>query len=557
MRPGPGPHAARLGAAHAPPRSRMARARPNKRGRMLSGPKARGHMCRPVPITIGIALAWAFTSVAILAVRGGVLSGSDGPLAGSDQFLYMDYIRQSGAHLLIGEHFDLTIGHAVYLEPLYLIGGLLWRAGLSVAAAFWALKLLAAPVLALGVCALVVRCIAGSGARLAAILLALFYFSPLVPLLRWTGAVTGLDAFRLDLPSGESMPAWELWGYPHAAVAIGLLALALTGAVLLIGGSRSRRLIAGVTLCAGFAAWIHPWSGAIFLLVVGTLCIRAPARALIPPALAVLAALAYLAILPRVDAGWHTLSGQNGVAIGPLWMFLAALLPLAVPAVWGVRAIPRGTIRTLLVAWPLASLAVFLVSPQFRYHALQGITLPLAVLAVAGCAQVPRARLLGIVALVAAVVAGPAFELTTLRDSLHSGFAPYAFKPDERRALAYLDHVPTPGGVLSRYYLGMAIPAYTGRRTWMGETTWTPDFVKRRAEAELAFDGRASIVSLVSTLRPRFVLSDCGAGPGVRLGARAAGVRPAIWLRRGIYLACSVGRMSSSLTATCRGRVTM
>src|SRR5437588_12175516 len=109
-----------------------------------------------VPRTVAaLALLWAAVPVAVLLIHvlrlGGVLSGSDGPLAGADQMLYMDEIRQSGAHGLIADHFDLATGHAVYLNPLYLLGGLIWRAGAPVQVAFWALKLIAAPVLALGV----------------------------------------------------------------------------------------------------------------------------------------------------------------------------------------------------------------------------------------------------------------------------------------------------------------------------------------------------------------------------------------------------------------------
>jgi hypothetical protein len=474
-------------------------------------------------IATSAALAWAATSVALLLLHmaryGGILSGSDGPLAGSDQFLYMDFIRQSGSHLLIGEQFDLTIGHQVYLEPIYLLGGLLWRCGLSIAAAFWSLKLLAAPVLALGICAVVARSVVRPGERLVAVGLALFYMSPLVPVLRWSGAVTGVDAFRMILPAGESMPAWELWGYLHAAVAMGALAFALMGIVSLADGARSRRLIAGTAGCAGLAAWLHPWSGAIFILVTAAILLRAPSRrlltALMAPLAAVAAPLAYLAILPHVDAGWQTLSRQNGASLAfvPVWMLVVVLLPLAAPAAWGWRAFAAGSLRTVLIAWPLAALAVYVVSPQFRYHALQGISIPLAVLAVAGWRELRLPRL-GVLAALAAIIAGPAYEVSTLRDSLRAGISPYSFTPDDRHALAYLDQLRTPGGVLSRYYLGMTVPAYTGRRTWIGETTWTPSFAVRRAEAEAAFDGglsAAQTLRFVRAVAPSYVLRDCGA----------------------------------------------
>src|SRR5438309_1693228 len=104
------------------------------------------------------------------------------------------------------------------------------------------------------------------------------------------------------------MPAWQLWGYPHAATAIGLLALALTGTVSLAAGAWSRKLIAAVAAAAGLAAWMHPWQGAIFLLVGGAVVLRHPSRPLVIALLvaggAALAPLVYEALLPHLDAGW-------------------------------------------------------------------------------------------------------------------------------------------------------------------------------------------------------------------------------------------------------------
>jgi hypothetical protein len=342
--------------------------------------------------------------------------------------------------------------------------------------------------------------------------------SPIVPLLAWTGAVGGMRRFELDLPAGETMPAWQLWGYPHAAIAMGLLALALAGAISLAEGARSRTRIAGVAFAAGMAAWLHPWQGAIFLAVIGALLLQARSRETLAtfaaPVLAVLAPIAYLAILPHADAGWRVLSMQNTAGRVPIWMLLAALGPLVVAALWGARALSRGPLATVLVTWPLAAIAVYLVSHQFRYHALQGLSIPLAAMAVAGWRASPRAAWVGAFAVGAAVAAGVAYEATTLRDSVRAHVAPYMLTAGERQALTFLDSTPQPGGVLARYYLGMTVPAYTGRRTWVGENTWTPDFARRAQAAEALFGGAFSAAKtqrFVRLIGARFVLVDCGA----------------------------------------------
>ena len=47
-----------------------------------------------------------------------------------------------------------------------------------------------------------------------------------------------------------------------------------------------------------------------------------------------------------------------------------------------------------------------------------------------------------------------------------------------------------PGGVLAPVYTGIAVPAYTGRETWIGAGSWTPDQPSGREDAEALFGGR-------------------------------------------------------------------
>jgi hypothetical protein len=477
-------------------------------------------------VAVAVALAWAAVPIALIAYHtlrhGGVLTGTDSPLPGADQLYYMDAIRQSGTHLLIADHFTLAIGSAVFLHPLYLVAGVLWRLGVPLQAAFWALSLLAVPALAVGALVLGRASLRGRGERAAAAAVGIFYMSPLVPLLAWTGAVGTYQRFLLELPAGESMPAWQLWGYPHSGVAVGMLALALSGAAQLASGaSPSARRLAWIAGAAALAAWLHPWQGAIFIAVAVVLAVSARSwplcRSLAVPVLAAMAPIAYEEILVRTDAAWHVDSVQNVASHVPAWMLLVALAPLVLPAAAGVRALTAGPWRTVLVAWPLIAIAVYLLTSEFPYHALEGISIPLAVLAVAGWRELPRGVRGGWVAVVAVlvvVVPGAAFEITTLRDSMRSTAYSYWLSPSDHHALTYLEHARPAGGVLARYELGIAVPAFTGRRTWDGEFSWTPQFVTRVDEAEQLFQGLMSPAEarrFVASTGARYALEDCGA----------------------------------------------
>jgi hypothetical protein len=193
------------------------------------------------------------------------------------------------------------------------------------------------------------------------------------------------------------------------------------------------------------------------------------------------------------------------------------LLPLALPALPAYRVPAPDFGGIALRVWPLAGLAVFYQpAGTFPFHAFQGLSLPLAVLAALGLRRWlgERAVSLGAAAAVVLVlcVVGIAYRANELREAVNLGRQPFFLETGEHDALRRLDERPEPGGVLTPVYSGILVPAYTGRETYVGAGSWTPDFERRRRETEALFLGelsRAEARALVRRSGAAFLYSDC------------------------------------------------
>src|SRR5205807_2865776 len=128
---------------------------------------------------------------------------------------------------------------------------------------------------------------------------------------------------------------------------------------------------------------------------------------------------------------------------------------------------------TVTRVWPLAAVATFILSATelsaTPLHSFEGITLPLSVLAVegvqrAGFGRLRHRRLIGCLAVAAFTVPTTYWELRGAQQLVAPtpGNANFITK-GERDALRYLAADRTPGGVLTRFYLGSEVPGETGR----------------------------------------------------------------------------------------------
>jgi hypothetical protein len=193
---------------------------------------------------------------------------------------------------------------------------------------------------------------------------------------------------------------------------------------------------------------------------------------------------------------------------------VVGLAPLALPAAFAYRS-PRewsGDFGPLaLRLWPLLALVVFYQpAGTFPFHSLQGMQLPLAVLAVMALRPLRLAPTVAVVALL--VIPGTLYRVDQMRDAVQVGRQPHFLEPEEVDALRYLDREDQAGGVISPVFTGLLVPAYTGRQTWVGAGSWTPDLEERIDLTEDMFGGRmpaGEVEQLVRESGARFILSDC------------------------------------------------
>jgi hypothetical protein len=480
-------------------------------------------------VTLAAFLALSLWTVGVLATQQrGVRSwtGTNGLYLG-DQMQYLGWIRDSAQHVLIGDPYKTNKSPHDFLEPGLVISGSLVRLGVSAWLSYLMWVPIAAVALFVAARAYVRSLIAGKAARRFALILALFYISPLAELAGLTHWNQGIFVRSMAL---EMWPGFYLWGYPLTAIAVALMIGTL---ITYERDRRDGRVRLWAPMCALFCAWLQPWQGSTLLLIVlaaeALLWWRKQRASLVLPALTAIGALlplAYYALLGHFDASW-ALSGRVDFSQGlPLEDLLAVVLPLGVCAAFAYLGHPN-TFQTVAVRiWPFGALAVLKFIQlahvgTFPKHSLQGLSIPLAVLAVIGGQRIgvtiaaSSKVILGsilVAVLIGFPVAQQLADARTIANPSIFGSEPYFITPSEKDALDYLNSTPMDGSVLSPVYLGQIVPAETGRKTWVGIFSWTPAYAARVVQANKLFSGQLSpsaSIDLVRSSGARFLLADC------------------------------------------------
>lgn len=493
-------------------------------------PYVRSSLTASELVLIALLLAWSVIPLVHLALElhGGSFSGADGSFP-ADQLQYLAWVRDSGQHLLAGNQFDIPTGAHVFVHPMWLLSGLLWRAGLPIALTVLIWKPIVVVALILGIGAYVARMLPGSAwKRTAVVVLAICYVSPLVHF-----ATTGLER-GISLLSDEMFTAADLWGYLPAALGVGLMPvylLALERSVR-ADGDRQHRLWLPLVATGILLAWVHPWQGeTVALITLGLLAWRRGrgAKSLLVGLAAVALPLAGYFALSHLDQSWRV-SSRLAEAGEKLFSFslldlVAALGPLAAIAAVGFRRVGQDLQEQALVLWPLATLLPFVFGPVGTSHSLEGIAIPLAVMAGRGVerlvrlGQAPNVRwrppagaVLGATVLVLTLPGAIHFARLRLR-LIGAGRDGQIVDPSVRSALHYLAAQRGNGGVLAIHKLGQLVPAFAGKPTWVGHVTWTPNFRRRSRFANALATGTISVSKAregVARSKARYVLLGCG-----------------------------------------------
>jgi hypothetical protein len=156
-------------------------------------------------------------------------------------------------------------------------------------------------------------------------------------------------------------------------------------------------------------------------------------------------------------------------------------------------------------------------------HAFDGIAIPLSVLAIQGVRRLgferlPRPRLIGTLVVAVLTIPGTALlmHVVTGLAAPTPGNANF-ITADERDALHYLAHNPHKGAVVTRFYLGTAVPGATGRSTYVGDCLWSePECMSRAYWVQQLWSGTMSktrALEFVRSTGARFLLADCKAPP--------------------------------------------
>jgi hypothetical protein len=462
-------------------------------------------------------VCWALVPFAVLVGGSGVFNGAIGSNV-PDHLQYMSFIRDSGEHVLISNRFDVVPDRHLFLHPINAVSGLVWHFGASIQLSFLMWVPVAVAALFIGFAAYVRRLLGGDRVAVAVALgLALFYFAPAAPLADWLGG-SAHTRFGTLVVGLEMFAGGYVWGVGSGAIGVACMPLFLLGIERVLDPSRraagrSARWYAAWAGVAGMlSSWLHPWQGLTLLVIVAGLIVwgRLNRRylALAVPVALTAAPIAYFWALSHTHSSWQTVSQSNTYAHVGWWLVLGlAPIVLALP---GYRGRDLDLQERMLRIWPVAAFVVyFALHMTWIYHALDGLSLPLAVLAVKGWRRLHLPRLLAAGAVVAVTVPGMVFAVQQLHRTRDQHF----FRQGESQALAYLDRSHRAGPVLAPVMpIGQAVPAFAGRQTYVGHYYWTPNYQYRRSLTEALFDGRlprAQAVALVTASRAAFLASDC------------------------------------------------
>ena len=504
--------------------------------------RATGPRASRAEIVLRVALAaWALAPLALLLAHAGSthttftgadgLIGADGVL-GADQLQYLAWVRDAGSHGLASDLFSLGPSGHVYLEPLFTISGLLWRAGLSLQLAYLVWRPLAAVALLAAAVVWARRAFGDQlAARAATVALAVFLYTPLAALFSWAPKLgSGRFGFQLYLLAYELLAANKLWGYVPSALGLALVPVALLAVERALEPERSRigaaaahvlpsaarlRALLLAAAAALLSSWLHPWQGITLIVIFAGLALWRRLRgalALAVPAVGAALPLAYYYLLSHSDPAWKLASTYEVIPRLPALVLLAGLGPLVLIALLGLRR-PDGVVfEQVLLLWIAGCFVTYFVNDSFAPHALQGLSFPWAVLAVRAGQRLRLPVVVGAAVIALLTIPGLAYDARKMVRVARSPTVQYYVPASDEQALKWVSAHAPPGGVVAPTPFAIIVPAATGRRVWVGHGYWSRDYFPRSRQASALFRGHlrpARARAFVRSTGAALLISDC------------------------------------------------
>jgi len=487
---------------------------------------------------LALLAGWALFPIVLLLLRAAqlhaIFTGADGLIGadgvlGADQLQYLAWARDAGSHVLASDLFTLAPSGHVYLEPLFLVSGLLGRLGLSLSLAYLLWKPVAIVALFIAAAGWSRRFFAdGVAARAAAVALTLFLCTPLAALYSWTQAGAAPFRFSLYLLGDELLAAGKLWGYLPSALGMALVPVALLALERAIDprgfGSATQRARSitdapGAWLTAVLAslgaAWLHPWQGITLIIIYVGLAVwrrLGGAPILVLAAIAAALPLGYYFLLSHGDPAWQLASQYEAIPRLPALVLLAGLGPPLLLAAFGLRRPGPQVAEQVLMLWPVAVIVTYFANDAFAAHAFQGLSFPLAILIVRGGLRLRLPVLAGGLAVAVLSVPGLAFNARKMVRTAAGSHVQYLLPRSDARALAWIDARRPPGGVLAPTPFAAVVPYRTGKAVWVGHGYWSRGYPARARRVDRLFDGhmtRAGARAFVRATGAGVLVSDC------------------------------------------------
>ena len=170
-------------------------------------------------------------------------------------------------------------------------------------------------------------------------------------------------------------------------------------------------------------------------------------------------------------------------------------------------------IEQALLLWIAGCFVTYFVNDPFAPHALQGLSFPLAVLAVRGGHGCGCRWWSGAVAIALVTIPGLAYDARKIVRVARSQTVQYYLPASDEQALKWVGAHAPPGGVLAPTPFAIVVPSADRPRVWVGHGYWSRDYFPRSRQADALFGGHlrpARRAPSCARPEPRLLISDCG-----------------------------------------------